>query len=50
MKELERYAKSINIQTLFLRPANNSVMKFYEKLDYEFSFVDKDGKVMSKSI
>lgn len=50
MNECERYAKSINIQTLFLRPANDRVMKFYEKLGYEFGHVDKDGKVMCKSI
>ena len=50
MNECEKYAKSINIQKLLLRPANDRVMKFYEKLGYKFSHVDVDGKVMFKLI
>ena len=50
MNECEKYAKSINIQTLFLRPANDRVIKFYEQLGYKFSHVEEYGKVMFKSV
>ena len=50
MFEIEKYAKSIKMKRLFLRPANDKVIKFYNKLGYKYYDTDKYGEIMYKDI